>query len=208
MEVVAIAGGSGSGKSSVSYALVDTDPNTFEVLNLDDYQKVGYADDVPVVDGMRNWDHPDAIDWDMLRRDIGLLRAGHEVHLDTWAHRSNPDFATTRLRVPRVVVPKPIIIVEGYLALHGAIRDTYDYSFYLDLDEATRLERRRQARHGNDSLSGNPRYNDTILRPMHWQYVEPTKANADVVVGVADKTVRDIAQLILHQLGIAKQQNG
>lgn len=200
MKVIAIAGGSGAGKSTVSYELIDSDPAHFEVLNLDDYQKVGNSGSLPIVEGMKNWDHPDAVDWNILRRDIAALRAGNAVLLNVWAHRSNTDFAHTRQRIPRVVEPKAIMIVEGYLALYDAMNGIYDQSFYLDLDEGTRLERRKQARSGNDSLSGNPHYNDLILQPMHHLYVEPTKSRADVVINVRDRTAADIARLIRSYL--------
>src|SRR5258708_26616575 len=159
MKVIAVAGGSGVGKTAVSYELVDGDPEQFEVINLDDYQKVGDSANLDVVEGMKNWDHPNAVDWDKLHQDLGALRAGNDVHLDVWAHRSNPNFAQHRRRIPRTIVPHPVMVVEGYLALYGAMRGAYDRTYYLDLDEQTRLERRRKARHGNDSLSGNPRYN-------------------------------------------------
>lgn len=202
MEVIAIGGGTGSGKSTVAYELVDSGPERFEVLNLDDYQKVGSSASIPTVEGMENWDHPDVVDWDRLQDDIKALRDGDEIQLKVWAHRSNVNFAQTRQRIPRVVIPRPVVIVEGYLALYGAMAGIYDKAFYLDLDENTRLERRRQARHGNDCLSGNPRYNELILQPMHKQYVEPTKANADIVIDVAHRTPKQIAQLILKQLAV------
>ena len=64
MNIIGIAGGSGSGKSTLSYRLVDTYPDKIELLNLDDYQKVGDSEsDLPTLQGMINWDHPNIIRW-------------------------------------------------------------------------------------------------------------------------------------------------
>ena len=70
MKIIGIAGGSGAGKSTVSYALEDENPNNIEVLNFDDYQKVGTDETRPMIDGKTNWDHPDIIRWDDLISDI------------------------------------------------------------------------------------------------------------------------------------------
>src|SRR3546814_13096312 len=70
------SGGSGSGKSTVSYSIVDSNPEKFEVINLDDYQKVGETTGLPMVGDMINWDHPDIIRWDDLIRDVNKLKSG------------------------------------------------------------------------------------------------------------------------------------
>ncbi len=202
--MVAIGGGSGAGKSAVSYELIDNHPEQIEVIQLDDYQFVGNSSRVPVVNGMKNWDHPDAIDWAKLRQDIQSLREGNEIVLQTWAHRSNPGFHIHHQRKSRTITPHPIIIVEGYLALYGAIADIYDHTFFLDVDEQVRMERRRQARGGLDNLAGDPRYREQVLLPMHQQFVEPTRMNAETVIDVRDKTALQVAQLIFQRLQIAR----
>lgn len=200
MLIIGIAGGSGAGKSTVSYSLVDADPDRFEVLNLDDYQKVKDSTDLPMMHGMVNWDHPDAVNWPKLRQDIEALREGHTIHLDVWAHRSNPDYAQHKQLKSRTIYPKPVVIVEGYLALYKEAIDLYDKTFYLDLDADSRFQRRLKARGGQDLLITENEYPEKVLKPMHQLYVEPTKHKADVIIAVQGKSVPEITKLITNNL--------
>ena len=200
MKMIGIAGGSGAGKSTVAYRLVDTDPDGFEVINLDDYQKLKTEPDLPMVGSMINWDHPDIIRWDDLRRDIEILRSGKPVRIPVWAHRSNPGYAVHGEMKPRIINPRPILIVEGYLALYQKILAMYDRTFYLDLDDSSRAERRRKARGGKDTIIGESDYVEKVLMPMHALFVEPTKTQANIVIQVKGKSAKELAQLI--QLGI------
>jgi uridine kinase len=195
MKVIGIAGGSGVGKSTVSYALVDKYPEKYEIINLDDYQKLKSSSDLPTVDEI-NWDHPDAILWDDLKKDIKALSKGKDVHIQVWAHRSNPDYHLHGKMLPRTLKPKPILIVEGYLALYKDLIKEYDKTFYLELDEESRSKRRRDARGGKDTIIGHDQYVDKVLKPMHRMYVEPTKAKADIIIEVSGKTVDQIAEFI------------
>lgn len=191
MKIIAIAGGSGSGKSSTSHALKDSDPRLFEVFNLDDYQKLPSDDGLPRLHGMINWDHPDIIRWDDLVADVKKLRGGQSVTLDSKDRRHNPDYLTTGKRVKRVINPRPILIVDGYLSLYDPkLRKLYDKTFYLDLSEAGR-QSRRDKHVGQDDL-----YRLKVLKPMHDQFVEPTKGLADVVIDVSGLSVDEVAERI------------
>jgi uridine kinase len=193
MEVICIAGGSGTGKSTVSYALEDKYPDVIEVLNFDDYQKVGQKDSLPILGGMVNWDHPDAIRWNDLISDLKSLKAGKEVCIDVWAHRSNNDYEKTRKMIPRTIVPKPVLVVEGYLALYNQeLNKQYDYTYYFDLDEQTRNRRR-----GKGTFTGKNEYDEKVLNPMFKKYVEPTRYSADQVIDVSNKTVEQVVKILL-----------
>ena len=134
MQIISIGGGSGSGKSTVSYALVDSDPANFEVIHLDDYQRRKDEAGLPTLDDMINWDHPDIIRWDVLISDIKKLQAGNSITIKSWAHRSNPDYASHGQMITRTISPKPIMLIEGYLALyHPLLNKLSDKKFYLDL---------------------------------------------------------------------------
>lgn len=190
MQIIGITGGSGAGKSSVAYALVDQDPARFEVLNFDDYQKERSEPDLPTMYGMVNWDHPDIIDWDALISDLQMLKRGKTITIRTWAHRSNADYWQTGKRIPRTVYPHPVLILEGYLVLHKPeLRQLLDKTIYFELAEARRLKRRTK-----NHLVGQDAYMDKVLPVMHAKYVAPTKSKADVVIHVGDKTIADVVR--------------
>lgn len=196
MKVVGVAGGSGSGKSSVCYALQDALPHLFEVINLDDYQKLKTDPKLPMVENMINWDHPDIIRWDALITDIGRLSNGQPVMIDVWAHRSNTNYETTGQMIPRYINSKPILIIEGYLALHNPdLNRLYDNKYYFELDEQTRNKRR-----GKANLTGKENYETKVLNPMFKQFVEPTKDAADEVIDVTGKSIEYIRDYLLSKL--------
>lgn len=198
MEVIGIGGGSGVGKSTVCDVLVSNHPRDFEVIHLDDYQ-LEPGPGLPKVDSMTNWEHPDIVRWDSLRQTIRTLQSAQDVEIDVRARRINPD-STTRTSSIRVIRPRPVLLVEGHLALYAGIADVYDRAFYLDLDVETRAQRRRHARGGKDTLSGDDRYVDMVLRPMHSTYIEPTKVNADLIIDVGTRTANEIASLIVRHI--------
>jgi len=199
MKIIGIAGGSGAGKSTISYALEDDDPDSIEVLNIDDYQKRPNTENLPMIDGVINWDHPDIILWDELIHDLTSLRGGKSIKLDVWAHRSNPDYSVHRQLQSRTINPKQILIVEGYLALHSAaVRAFFDTSFYLDVTPEIRSKRR-----GKNNVIGSDDYEKNVLIPMHEMYVEPSKKYADVILDVSLLSISTVCQLIKDQIDIS-----
>lgn len=197
MKVIGIGGGSGSGKSTVAYALVDGDPTRFEILNFDDYQKLSTEPGLPKVGKLINWDHPDIINWKQLINDVRALKSGMPVTIQTKIHRSHiVYYRKHHERKARTILPHPILIVEGYLALYNPeLNALYDHTFFLDLDDSVRAARRNQ-----ESDVTNEYYTNKIYLPMHHKYVEPSKANADTVIDVASMTVDQIAAKILQEL--------
>ena len=193
MKIIGIAGGSGAGKSTVSYCLVDAYPEKYEVVNLDDYQKLKTDPDLPMLHGMINWDHPDIILWDNLIADLEKLAHNQSVTINTWAHRSNPEYPIHRKMFSRTISPKPILIVEGYLALYNKkLRDRYDKSFYLELDENARNERRDKG-----TIVTDTDYEELVMKPMFNEFVEPSKRFADVVIDVSGLSVDKISSYIV-----------
>ena len=138
--LIGIAGGSGSGKSTLAYGLRDKFPDLIEVVHFDDYQKM--KEQIPVHHGMRNWDHPEAIDFAGLLRDLESLKSGQDVEVMTKSAKHNPDYEKSG-RIPHTMKAKKIVIIEGYMALTDErIRKLYDFSIFLDLHAGERMKRR------------------------------------------------------------------
>lgn len=175
---IAIAGGSGAGKSTLAHAFVDAHPDRARILHLDDYRKEREL--LPRIGVFVNWDHPDTIYWDQLAHDLKELRLGHAITV----HKKNEHFDVHGLAEDartKTIAPAAFIVLDGYLALlNPEIRACFDFSVFLDLSHEQRIARRKKF---NDVEDGQT-YFDTVLIPMHDQFVEPTKRYADVIIDV------------------------
>lgn len=178
--VIGVAGGTGSGKTTVARKIRESLPaGTAVILDHDSY----YRDrsDLPLAERERlNYDHPDSLDNALLRRDLDLLRAGEVVHKPVY------DFGThTRLQKTVAVSRAPIIIVEGILILvDEALRSRFDIKLFIDTDADIRVfrrVRRDMERRGRTFASIRQQYYATV-RPMHLQFVEPSKRWADLII--------------------------
>lgn len=186
-KVLGIAGGSGSGKTTVAIYLHTAYPGRIALLHLDDYYKK--PEDVPTVGGRRNWDHPDSLMFDELTRDIELLTAGNPVTIMTKSELYNPHY-DPRLRnmIQHVVEPADVIIVEGYLAFYDErVRDQMTLKIYLDIPIAESLKRRKK-------LLGDQWYLEQVVIPTHEEFVVPTKCYADVVIDIKGKDTLRVEQ--------------
>ena len=181
MFLVGIAGGSGSGKTTFAKKVMQwvTDPSV-ALLHQDSY----YLPSPPThlrVHGEPNFDHPDAFDWPLLKDQLTRLKAGHQSSVP------NYDFRTSR-RLPEttLVGPCKTIIMEGIFTLWDAeVRNLFDVKIYLNVESDIRFIRRlhRDVRERGRSLDSIIRqYYDTV-RPMHHEFIEPTRQYADIVVG-------------------------
>lgn len=163
-----IAGGSGSGKTTLAEALAARHP-TLTLIHLDDYQKT--KEQVSKVDGRRNWDEPDAVDFTSLIHDLEALQRGEAVEVLGWSRTGGREAPRERL----TIVPGASLILEGYLALwHPDVREMADYSIFLDAPAHVRHARRRWTKSDD--------YLEKVLEPMHRMHVAPTIAYADAVL--------------------------
>lgn len=178
--VIGIAGGSGSGKTTIAHAIVEPlSADDVSFLEHDAY----YRDqrDVPFEERVRtNYDHPDSLETDLLVRHIGDLRAGHPIEKPVY------DFAGhTRTDATVEVKPTRVVVVEGILILvEPALREVMDLRIYVDTDADLRLMRRLQRdieERGRTVESVMRQYLATV-RPMHLQFVEPSKRYADIII--------------------------
>jgi uridine kinase len=177
--VVGIAGATGSGKSTVSHRLADELEGAVAFLQHDSY----YRDRPDLAFEERtslNYDHPDALETELLVQHIVRLRAGEPVGVPVY------DFSSHR-RIPQVIAlqPKPIIVVEGILVLADPrLRELLDLKIYVDTDADIRVFRRIRRdleRRGRTFEAVRQQYYATV-RPMTLQFVEPSKRYADLII--------------------------
>jgi uridine kinase len=178
--IVGIAGGTGSGKTTVADKLAQAmPPGRCVTLEHDAYYRdQGHlpAEDRDAI----NYDHPTTLDSALLARHLGELRRGRAVEVPIY------DFAThTRRRETRTVAPARVIIVEGILVFaEPALRDLMDIKIFVDTDPDIRLMRRIRRdleERGRTFSSVSDQYHATV-RPMHLEYVEPSKRWADLII--------------------------
>ena len=165
--VIGVAGGSGSGKSTVTrQVLAAIGPEKVAVVMQDDY----YRDQshMPPEDRRKqNYDHPDAFDWPLMAQHLAALRKGEAIEMPVY------DFAAdNRSRETITVKPAPVIVVEGLFALYDTKLRNVRFIRRLQRDISER---------GRSTESVVNQYLETV-RPMHKQFIEPTKRNADVIL--------------------------
>jgi uridine kinase len=196
--VVGIAGGTGSGKTTVAEKLAAAMPQGRCVTIEHDayYRDQGHL--TPDERATINYDHPSALESSLLAEHLRTLRRGEPVEVPIY------DFAThTRRADTRRVSPAPVIIVEGILVFcESSLREQMDVKIFVDTDPDIRLMRRIRRDlevRGRTFSSVRDQYYATV-RPMHIEYVEPTKRWADLIVpeGGDNRVALDV---LLGQLG-------
>lgn len=178
--IIGIAGGSASGKTTVTQQILDRlEQDKVVVLKHDSYYKdLVMFGEVPV--GSINFDHPDALETSLLIEHLRLLRQWKEVKQPIY------DFKTYR-RTPETTCVKPrnIIIVEGILIfVEKELRDLLDIKIYVDTDADERLLRRlrRDLLERGRSLDSVMQQYISTVKPMHLEFVEPSKHWADIII--------------------------
>ena len=178
--VIGVAGGSGSGKSTVTReVLASIGPENTAVLMQDDY----YSDQSHLSPDDRrktNYDHPDAFDWKLMVQQVRALRNGQAIEMPVY------DFTKDNRSSKTIAVqPAPVIVIEGLFALYDAdLRKMMSLKVYVDTASDVRFIRRMQrdmAERGRSAESVISQYLETV-RPMHKQFIEPTKRNAHVIL--------------------------
>lgn len=198
MLIIGIAGGTGSGKTTVVRKIVDTLPKDMvAVIPQDSY----YNDqsDLPLeVRKRTNFDHPDAFEWPLLARQIDDLRHGRAIEQPTYSY-----LTCTRLPETVHVEPRDVIIVEGIMTLYDRkLRELMDLKIFVDAESDERLLRvieRDMAERGHplDMLIGKYRH---VLKPMHDEFIEPTKQYADIIIPNGGENARAIAMMQMYIL--------
>lgn len=177
--VIGIAGGSGSGKSTLAAQIAKALGEEAAVLCHDFYYKnndhLSFEERVK-----QNYDHPNAFDNDMMVEDLQNLKAGKEIYHPVYSFSEH-----TRMAEKKLLKPSRIILVDGILIFaHQPLIDLMDIKVFVDTDADIRLIRRllRDVRErGRDLSSVINQYMSTV-KPMHEQFVEPSKKNADIII--------------------------
>ena len=178
--VIGIAGGSGSGKTTVTNAIIEAvGADNVTLLQEDAYYR-DFGDLSPEQRRAINWDHPDAIEEELLIAHVRALRAGQRVAAPRY------DFRIYR-RLPDAIplAPRPVVIVEGILVLaEPALRQLMDIKVFVDADADVRFIRRltRDLLARGRSLDSVVEQYLATVRPMHLEFVEPSKRYADLII--------------------------
>ena len=180
MLIIGIAGGTGSGKTTVVHQIMNELPETeVGVLSQDSYYKVN--NNLSFEErALVNFDHPRAIDFNLLVQHLKELKDGNTIEQPVYSfvtHNRTDDTVITH--------PRKVMIVEGILILtNPELRDLFDVKIFVHADSDERLIRRLKrdiAERGRDMEEVLNRY-QTTLKPMHQQFIEPTKAFADIII--------------------------
>jgi uridine kinase len=197
--VIGIGGGSGSGKTTIAEAVV-SGLSGVALIQHDSYYRhqphLSFSDRTRV-----NYDHPDSLETELLIKHLQSLKAGESIARPTY------DF-TLHLRADETepVDPAPVLIVDGILVLADAdLRAEFDLKIYVDTDPDIRLARRLRRdmdERGRSPASVIDQYLNTV-RPMHLEFVEPSKRYADLIIpeGYNPRAVATVVEMIKAQSG-------
>lgn len=180
MLVIGIAGGSGSGKTTVVNKIIQGLPaSSVSIISQDAY----YWDNGHLSSQekkMINFDHPDSIEWELLINDLDRLISGHPIDMPVYSY---VDCARSKDTVR--VMPKRVIIVEGILILtNEQLRNRFNVKVFVDADADDRLMRiiQRDILERGRSVDTVLTHYESFVKPMHLQFIEPSKRYADLII--------------------------
>jgi uridine kinase len=178
--VIGIAGGSGSGKTTVlNHIIREFGPDPIAILDHDAYYR-DLSHLSPEKRARFNFDHPDALETQLMTEHLDCLIEGEAIEKPVY------DFTThTRKEESETVDPRPVIIIEGILVLaESSLEERMDIKIYVDAADDIRLMRRirRDLQERGRSIEGILRQYERTVRPMHLEFVEPSKREADIII--------------------------
>ncbi|MDA3953077.1 MAG: uridine kinase [Bacteroidales bacterium] len=197
--IIGIAGGTGSGKTTVVKKIIEQLPkDEVAIITQDSYYKD--SSHLPLEDRQEiNFDHPGSLEFKLLAEHIKLLKAGKDIKQPIYSY-----VTCTRSEETILVKPKKVVIIEGILILQNAqLRGLMDVKVFVDADSDDRLMRviqRDLVERGRSVNKVLKRYEKTV-KPMHLQFIEPTKRYADVIIpqGGNNKVGIDILTSIIEK---------
>ena len=198
MVIIGVAGGTGSGKSTFTNRIKEEFKEKIAVIYYDNYYKA--RDDISFEERKTiNYDHPDAFETELLIRHIQELKNGKSVECPVY------DFTVhNRSKKTTIISPAEVIIVEGILALQNEeLRALLDIKIYVEADADERILRRviRDVKERGRDVEGIASQYLATVKPMHYIYVEPTKALADIVINSGKNDVAyDLIKCKIYEL--------
>lgn len=181
MVILAIAGGTGSGKTTLAKKIIDSYQNIkINYLSLDSYYKdfsqMSFTERSKI-----NFDHPDSIDFDLFYQQINEYLTGSDIKTPTYSYKRHK-----RLKKKGNLRQGDLLIVDGILILlKKSIRDFFDLSIFLKVNSSERLKRRIRRdinERGRSKIEISDRFYN-MIKPMHKKYVKPSENFADIVLG-------------------------
>ena len=191
--VIGVAGGTGSGKTTLVKALINRFGDDITVLSHDNYYK--RHDDMTYEERSKlNYDHPSAFDTDMMIEHLRLLKQGQAIECPTYDYTIH-NRADEVLRIE----PKKVIVVEGILIFENRVLcEEMDIKIFVDTDADVRLCRRirRDVKKRGRTIDSVIEQYLTTVKPMHEQFVEPSKKNANLIVPEGGKNLIALEMII------------
>ena len=195
IKIIAVAGGSASGKSSIVKHIDEYFKDDLIVIGHDNYYKA--HDDISFDERAKlNYDYPGAFDNDLFFEDLKKLQKGNSIEMPTYDYTVH-----TRSKETITINPTKIILIEGILVLEDKrIREITDTTVFIDADSDVRLKRRilRDTKERGRSLDSVLEQFIKQVKPMHEKYVEPTKKYADIIIPRGAKNTKGIEILVRH----------
>ena len=191
--VIGVAGGTGSGKTTLVKALVNRFGDNITVLSHDNYYKrhdeLSYEERTKL-----NYDHPDAFDTDMMIEHLQQLKSGKAIECPTYDYTIH-----NRAEETITIEPRKVIVVEGILIFASRVLcDQMDIKIFVDTDADVRILRRilRDVKERGRTLESVMEQYLTTVKPMHEQFVEPSKRYADVIVPEGGKNLVALMMIV------------
>ncbi len=177
--VIGIAGGTGSGKTTITRKLVENFGEKVTVIYHDNYYRA-HHDMAPEERAKLNFDHPDAFDTELMLEHLTALKNGQSIECPVYDYSIND-------RSDKTITVKPsrVIVVEGIMTFHEkSLRDLMDIKLFVDADADVRILRRimRDVRERGRQLDGIIHQYLATVKPMHEAFVEPSKRYADIII--------------------------
>ena len=199
MLIIGIAGGTGSGKSTVVNKIISKLPeNEVALISQDSYYKDNSH--LPLEERQKiNFDHPSSLEFDLLAKHLQELKDGKSIEEPTYSY-----LTCTRNKETKTVAPRKVVIVEGILILTDPVlRNMFDIKLFVYADDDVRLSRviqRDIVERGRTVKTVLERY-DATVKPMHSQFIEPSKRYADLIIpqGGHNKVAIDVLTTLVKR---------